>query len=350
MFDGFYKDKKVFLTGDTGFKGAWLALWLHRMGAKVGVYSLPPHTTPALHDLAGIESAVVRLGGDIRDGDALASAMAGFAPDVVIHMAAQSLVRPSYKAPLETFDTNVMGTANLLDAIRRTDGVKSAIIVTSDKCYENREWIWGYRENDPMGGHDPYSASKGCAELVTASFIGSYFKDSGTAVASVRAGNVIGGGDFAADRLIPDMVRAFTRGEAVRIRSPRATRPWQHVLEPLSGYLLLARRLMEEGHAFDGGWNFGPADESTRTVGEVVTTFCDRWGDDARSRLDADSHPHEAGLLKLDCSKANHILGWKPKTDFATALDWTASWYKTWAEGADCAALTLKQIEAYENL
>ncbi|MUM78100.1 CDP-glucose 4,6-dehydratase [Pseudodesulfovibrio sp. F-1] len=350
MFDGFFNGKKIFLTGDTGFKGGWLALWLKKMGAQVGAFALPPHTSPSLYQLADVGSAVTRLGGDIRNREEITSAIAGFAPDIVIHMAAQALVRPSYKAPLETFDTNVMGTANLLDAVRKTDKVKAVVIVTSDKCYENREWVWGYRENDPMGGHDPYSASKGCAELVTASFIRSYFKNSGTAVASVRAGNVIGGGDFAEDRLIPDMVRSFTRGEPVCIRSPQATRPWQHVLEPLSGYLLLARRLLEKGQDFGGGWNFGPADESTRTVGEVVTTFGEKWGEEASSRPDTHTHPHEPTLLRLDCSKANLLLDWKPKSDFSTALDWTIAWYKAWSTGADCAALTLNQIEAFENL
>ncbi|WP_338667159.1 CDP-glucose 4,6-dehydratase [Pseudodesulfovibrio methanolicus] len=232
MLREFYKGKRVFLTGDTGFKGAWLSLWLTRLGAEVGTYSLAPHTTPSLHELAGVASRVQRLGGDIRQPAPLAKAMRDFRPDIVVHMAAQSLVRPSYEDPLTTFETNVMGTANLLDAVRGTDSVRAVINVTSDKCYENREWIWGYRENDPMGGHDPYSASKGCAELVAASYIKSYFSSGRAAVASVRAGNVIGGGDFAKDRLIPDMVRAFSRGEAVKIRSPRATRPWQHVLEP----------------------------------------------------------------------------------------------------------------------
>jgi CDP-glucose 4,6-dehydratase len=350
MLREFYKGKRVFLTGDTGFKGAWLSLWLTHMGATVGTFSLAPHTTPSLFELAGVASVVERLGGDIRHPAPLAKAMRGFRPDIVVHMAAQSLVRPSYEDPLTTFETNVMGTANLLNAVRGTDSVRAVINVTSDKCYENREWIWGYRENDPMGGHDPYSASKGCAELVAASYIKSYFGSGRAAVASVRAGNVIGGGDFAKDRLIPDMVRAFSRGEAVKIRSPRATRPWQHVLEPLHGYLMLAKRLAEDGHAFEGGWNFGPSDEATRTVGEVVARFSEKWGDGARYELDEGDHPHEAGLLKLDCSKAARVLEWSPKMDFFTALDRTASWYKAWSEGADCTSLTLEQIEAYESL
>jgi CDP-glucose 4,6-dehydratase len=350
MLREFYQGKRVFLTGDTGFKGAWLSLWLTRMGAEVGTYSLAPHTTPSLHELADVASRVQRLGGDIRQPAPLADAMRDFRPDIVVHMAAQSLVRPSYEDPLTTFETNVMGTANVLDAVRNAGSVRAVINVTSDKCYDNREWIWGYRENDPMGGHDPYSASKGCAELVAASYIKSFFGSGQTAVASVRAGNVIGGGDFARDRLIPDMVRAFSGGNVVKIRSPHATRPWQHVLEPLHGYLMLARELVENGHAFEGGWNFGPADESTRTVGEVVTKFSEKWGDGARYELDEGNHPHEATLLKLDCSKASLRLGWRPKTGFAQALDWTCAWYKGWAQGRDCAELTLAQIEAFEEM
>jgi len=350
MFNGFYADKRIFLTGDTGFKGAWIALWLSHMGAKVGTFSLAPHTEPSLHGLTGVSSIVQRLGGDIRQSAPLAQAMLEFQPDIVIHMAAQSLVRPSYEAPLETFDTNVMGTANVLDAVRKSGSVRGVINVTSDKCYDNKEWIWGYRENDPMGGHDPYSASKGCAELVTSSYIKSFFSEGDTAVASVRAGNVIGGGDFAKNRLIPDMIRAFSAGKTVRIRSPHATRPWQHVLEPLHGYLMLAKKLFKEGHTFEGGWNFGPSDESTRTVGEVVTTFSEKWGDSARHELDQGTHPHEANLLKLDCSKAKQLLGWQPKSDFSLALDWTTSWYKGWSEGRDCTEMTLGQIKKFEEL
>ena len=350
MFDGFYADKRIFLTGDTGFKGAWLALWLTHLGANVGTFSLAPHTEPSLHELAEVSSIVQRLGGDIRQSAPLAQAMQEFQPDIVIHMAAQSLVRPSYEFPLETFDTNVMGTANVLDAARKTKSLRAVINVTSDKCYDNKEWIWGYRESEPMGGHDPYSASKGCAELVTASYIKSFFSEGDTAVASVRAGNVIGGGDFAKDRLIPDMVRAFSTGETVRIRSPHATRPWQHVLEPLHGYLILAKKLFEKGHSFEGGWNFGPSDESTRTVGEVVTTFRGKWGEDARHELDQSNHPHEANLLKLDCSKAKQFLNWQPKSSFSIALDWTISWYKGWSEGRDCTKMTLDQIKEFEEL
>lgn len=350
MFDGFYKDKRILLTGDTGFKGSWLALWLKHMGAIIGSYSLAPHTKPSLYKLAEVGPMVRHLGGDIRDFEALFAAVNEFQPDIVIHMAAQALVKPSYEFPLETFETNVMGTANLLDASRRSGSVKAIINVTSDKCYENREWVWGYRENDAMGGHDPYSASKGCAELVTTSYIRSYFNEGSTSVATVRAGNVIGGGDFAQDRLIPDMVRAFTKGEVVKIRSPHATRPWQHVLEPLRGYLMLARQLFEQGKKFQGGWNFGPSDESSRSVGEVVASFSDIWGDEAIAELDQSSHPHEANLLKLDCSKARKNLDWTPLTDFEQALDWTASWYSRWNNGEDARKLTMNQIEEFETL
>jgi len=350
MFDNFYKNKRVFLTGHTGFKGAWLALWLHYMGAEVGAYSLEPPSEPSLWGLSGVEQNVIRLGGDIRDPNKLAEAVAEFQPEIVIHMAAQSLVRPSYETPADTFATNVMGTVHVLDAVRKADCVKAVINVTSDKCYENKEWIWGYRESDPMGGHDPYSASKGCSELVAASYMKSYFSDGNTAVASVRAGNVIGGGDFALDRLVPDMVRAFSVDDVVHIRSPHAIRPWQHVLEPLYGYLMLAMKLVQEQQAFSGGWNFGPSDESARSVGEVVERFAQLWGDNARHKLDKDNHPHEATWLKLDCSKSNRLLEWKPKTNFSQALDLTMQWYKGWNGGHDTKALTFEQIAYFEAL
>lgn len=349
MFGCFFRGKRVFLTGDTGFKGSWLALWLKKMGAEVGAYSLDPPSNPSLWEIADVEQVVCRLGGDVRDERALIRAVGEFRPEIVIHMAAQSLVRTSYAAPLDTFATNVMGTANLLEAVRSAGGVRAVINVTSDKCYENREQKTSFREDDPMGGHDPYSASKGCAELVAASFIRSYFSSGETAVASVRAGNVIGGGDFAVDRLIPDMVRAFSAGEAVHIRAPHATRPWQHVLEPLAGYLLLAKRLVENGQEYSGGWNFGPMDESARTVGEVVSLFSDLWGEGADHRLDESDHPHEAKWLKLDCTKANTVLGWAPRMNFSDAIAMTADWYKAWVDGADMEQYTLGQITDYEN-
>ena len=351
MFDGFFSNKKVFVTGQTGFKGAWLSLWLERLGAKVHGYSLEPPSEPNLYSLAKVGPGIGSTFGDIRDLPKLEEAMASFAPDLVIHMAAQSLVRQSYAEPTETFSTNVLGTANVLEAVRRTKSAKGVINVTSDKCYENREWVWGYRENDPMGGRDPYSASKGCAELVAQSYMRSFFDQGDTALASVRAGNVIGGGDFAKDRLIPDMARAFSTNEPVRIRSPRATRPWQHVLEPLSGYLLLAKKLFEQDRQFSGSWNFGPPDNDARTVGEVVKKFAALWGQGAAYEIDDGEHPHEAGYLKLDCSKAARELGWTPTTGFGEALTWTSEWYKAWAAGSsDLRKLTLDQIERYMEL
>jgi len=349
MLASFYRGKRVFLTGHTGFKGAWLALWLNQMDAKVGAYSAESPSTPSLWNLAKVEGDVERLGGDVRDPEEIARAMSSFQPDIVIHMAAQSLVRHSYAEPLLTFDTNVMGTANLLEAVRKTPCVRAVINVTSDKCYENREQSIGYREGDRMGGHDPYSASKGCAELVAASYIKSYFEKSRTAVASVRAGNVIGGGDFATDRLVPDMVRAFADKLPVHIRSPHATRPWQHVLEPLNGYLSLARKLFKNGQQFSGGWNFGPSDESTRTVGEMVQLFSELWGDEAVHQLDEDCHPHEATLLKLDCTKAMTELEWQPKMNFRRAMEMTASWYMEWNQGTDVRELTLNQIAGFDE-
>ncbi len=346
----FYNGKRVLLTGHTGFKGAWLALWLHGMGAEVGAFSLEPPSVPSLWELAGVENFVTRLGGDICDLGALTAACDRFHPEVVIHMAAQSLVRQSYKTPVETFSTNVMGTVHVLEAVRRVQGVRSVVIVTSDKCYENREQREGYREGDAMGGHDPYSASKGCAELVTASYTRSFFREGGTAVASVRAGNVIGGGDFAADRLVPDMVRSFRAGEVVQIRNPHAIRPWQFVLEPLSGYLLLGQSLAERGQSFSGGWNFGPEDDAARTVGEVVERFATLWGGDAAHVFDGGDHPHEATWLKLDCTKANTVLGWTPRTDFSQGLALTCEWYRAWAAGENPQETALDQIRHFEEL
>lgn len=350
MLQDFYQGKRVFITGHTGFKGAWLVLWLQSMGAEIGAYSLEPPSTPSLWELANVEKDVVRLGGDIRDVDSLTRAMQAFRPDIVIHMAAQSLVRPSYNDPFTTFSTNVLGTVCVHEAVRLTPEVRAVINVTSDKCYDNQNLNKPFVESDPMGGHDPYSASKGCAELVCASYRKSFFDSSETGVASVRAGNVVGGGDFALDRLVPDMARAFSVGEPVHIRSPHATRPWQHVLEPLSGYLLLARRLVEEGQVFSGGWNFGPAGESARTVGEVVETFARCWGHGAKHTIDNGEHPHEATWLKLDCEKANTVLGWQPRTDFAEAMELTSVWYKAWANGDDLRTVTLDQIHSFEGM
>lgn len=352
MKDGFFQDRRVFVTGHTGFKGAWLCHLLAHLGAEVLGYSLDPPSQPSLFGLTKLDTAAPKgltsLHADILDLPRLTAAVAEFSPQVVLHMAAQSLVRPSYADPAGTFGVNVQGTVNVLEACRLAPAPKgenrALVVVTSDKCYENREWVHGYRESDPMGGHDPYSASKGCAELVAAAYARSFFaaqnfSEHRTTLATARAGNVLGGGDFALDRLVPDMARAFAQGQAVRIRRPEAIRPWQHVLEPLSGYLLLARRMLESGPAFGGGWNFGPGPEDIRSVGQVAARFAEFWGDGAGLDLDTGQHPHEAGLLVLDCAKARTLLGWQPRLGLDEALLWTCGWYHAWAEGADGARL-----------
>ena len=348
----FWAGKRVLVTGHTGFKGSWLTLWLRALGANVSGYALEPPTDPALWRQIGLESEVGSHVADVRDFPALAQVFAQMRPEVVFHLAAQSLVRPSYQDPVATYATNVMGTVHLLEAVRKTPGVRVVVNVTSDKCYENHEWTRGYREDDPMGGRDPYSSSKGCAELVTAAYRSSFFsKDAdSTALASVRAGNVIGGGDWAADRLVPDFVRATRRGLPVRIRNPKATRPWQHVLEPLYGYLSLAELLWNEGPVHAGGWNFGPADVDAVPVEKVVSTLVSLWGSPAGWAADPGPHPHEAHYLKLDSSKSRSQLRWEPRLDLQTALAWTVEWYKGVTDDADARTLCLKQIESYEEL
>ena len=347
-----YKGKKVFITGHTGFKGGWLSLWLQALGAKVIGYALPPPTNPSLFEVARVADGMTSIEGDIRDLARLAAAMAEHQPEIVIHMAAQPLVRYSYQNPVETYSTNVMGMVNLLEAVRQAGSVKVVVNITSDKCYENKEWIWGYRENEPMGGYDPYSSSKGCAELVASAYRNSYFNPKefdrhGVALASARAGNVIGGGDWAEDRLIPDIMRAITQGEPVHIRNPHAIRPWQHVLEPLAGYLLLAQKLWEEGPAYGEGWNFGPNDEDAKTVSWIVEHLTKAWGAGARWVLDGGDHPHEAHYLKLDCSKAKVRLNWLPQWHLAETLSKIVEWQKKYQQGADMKAVTLEQIEVY---
>ena len=351
----FWKGKKILITGHTGFKGSWLSLWLQSKEAHIIGYSLPPPTEPSFFEIANISEGMVSIKGDVRDLDHLKTVIAEHTPEIVIHMAAQSLVRYSYSNPIETYSTNVMGTANVLEAIRQTDSVKVVLIITSDKCYENREWLWGYRENDPMGGHDPYSSSKGCAELVTSAYRSSYFskKDYQTnsvALASARAGNVIGGGDWAGDRLIPDIVRAIMENRSVAIRNPNATRPWQHVLEPLEGYLSLAEKLWEQGQEFSGGWNFGPDDEDCRAVSWIVKNLTHFWEGDIQWELDSAENPHEATYLKLDCSKAKRLLGWSPKLNLFTALEWVVEWYQGYINNMDMRELSKAQISRYENV
>lgn len=351
----FWNGKKVFMTGHTGFKGSWLSLWLQSLGADVCGFSLPAPTDPSLFDAAKVAEGMTSIEGNICDLAALQTAMADHQPDIVIHMAAQPLVRYSYQNPVETYATNVMGTVNVLEAIRHVDSVRVGVMITTDKCYENREWVWGYREDEPMGGHDPYSSSKGCAELVISAYRNSYFSPDTynqhrVAIASVRAGNVIGGGDWALDRLIPDIMRAIQDNRPVMIRNPHATRPWQHVLEPLGGYLCLAEQLWHSGADYAEGWNFGPNDDDAKPVSWIVNQLTQMWGDGASWEVDGGNHPHEANYLKLDCSKAKARLGWTPRTSLATALEWIVEFYRAYQNGEDMRATTLKQIQRFQSL
>jgi CDP-glucose 4,6-dehydratase len=350
----FWKDKRVFLTGHTGFKGAWLSLWLHRLGADVSGYALDPPTRPSLFELCRVDSLVRSTISDIRDGEMLAKTMAESRPDIVIHMAAQPLVRESYRDPVETYSTNVMGTVNLFEADRKCPGIRAVVNVTTDKCYENREWDRGYRETEPLGGYDPYSSSKACSELVTSAYRSSFFnprkqETHGVGVASARAGNVIGGGDWANDRLLPDCVRAVLAREKILLRNPHAVRPWQHVLEPLSGYLALAQKLCDDGPAFAEGWNFGPDDRDARPVEWIVRRFCEAWGPGGSYEIDRGDHPHEAHFLKLDCSKARLRLGWSPRWNLEQAVDRVVEWTRAYRENGDLHEACLRQIEQYEN-
>lgn len=349
----FWKDKRVFVTGHTGFKGSWLCLWLHQMGAIVQGYAQTPPTNPSLFDEVRLDEKITSVIGDIRDAENLLTSMQGFCPDIVLHLAAQPLVRLSYKEPMETYTTNIIGTVALLEAVRQTKSIKAVVNVTSDKCYENREWLYGYRENEAMGGFDPYSSSKGCAELITASYRQSFFNacdysSHQCALASARAGNVIGGGDWAMDRLIPDILKAFTDQKVVNIRNPNAIRPWQHVLEPLSGYLMLAEQLYTQGMAFASGWNFGPRDDDARKVGWIVEQLSGVWGEGASWRIDSDMHVHEAHHLKLDCSKAHTMLNWRPKWTLEEALARIVRWHKAWLCHQDMYDYTMTEIHDYQ--
>jgi CDP-glucose 4,6-dehydratase len=364
----FWSGKRVLLTGHTGFKGAWMALWLQSLGADVAGFSLGVQSHPSLYELARVGEGVQDITGDVRDHEAVVAAVRSTGPEIVIHMAAQALVRRSFSEPRETYETNVMGTVNVLDAVRLVGGVRAVVNVTSDKCYENREWEWGYRENEPVGGYDPYSSSKGCAELVSAAYTRSFFSDpDGTQVASARAGNVIGGGDWGEDRLVPDLMRAAISGTPARVRNPNSIRPWQHVLNPVSGYLVLAQSLAQSAE-YAGAWNFGPPESDARSAGWLVDRVSELWPEELEWTHDDGPHPHEARYLKLDSSKARGRLGWRPPVDLDAALQATVAWYAAYrtelsearvgpatADGdgrgaqGDMQALTMAQIESLQR-
>jgi CDP-glucose 4,6-dehydratase len=343
----FWRDKRVLITGHTGFKGAWMSLWLHSMGAEVQGFALVPPTSPNLFEEAKVGDLIQSSLGDIRDFASISKVIKDFKPEVIFHMAAQPLVRYSYDEPLLTFATNVMGTAHLLESIRTIDTVLAVVNVTTDKCYENREWVWGYREDEAMGGYEPYSSSKACSELVTAAYRQSFLDKAEIAVATARAGNVIGGGDWAKDRLVPDILRAFENKQPVSIRNPNSIRPWQHVLEPLSGYLLLAEKLCTEPKTFSQAWNFGPQDDDAKPVGWIVEAMAKKWGKGASWLFDEVHHPHEAQYLKLDISKARQTMGWSPRWRLDQAIDHTVEWHSGWLQGNDVRTLCHQQINHY---
>ncbi|GJQ58172.1 MAG: CDP-glucose 4,6-dehydratase [Candidatus Scalindua sp.] len=351
----FWKNKKVLITGQTGFKGSWLSLWLQSAGTTVVGYSSPPPTKPSLYEVANVEDGLCSVNGDVRDLEHLKATIDKHQPEIIIHMAAQSLVRHSYSDPVETYTTNVVGTVNVLEAVRQINGPRIVLIITSDKCYQNNEWLWGYRENDPMGGDDPYSSSKGCAELITSAYRNSFFPinkypDHRVAVASVRAGNVIGGGDWSHDRLIPDIVKAIINRHPIKIRNPHSVRPWQYVLEPLSGYLRLIEYLSENGPKYIGGWNFGPNEDDTKPVSWIVEKITKLWGGSIHWELDNNGkHPHEAGYLKLDCSKAKTLLNWMPRLNLEEALERTVKWYYNHHLGKDMSNYTELELTSYED-
>ncbi|MCS5550553.1 MAG: CDP-glucose 4,6-dehydratase [Gammaproteobacteria bacterium] len=348
----FWKGKKVLITGHTGFKGAWLSLWLQDLGAKVIGISLDSPTTPSLYEQANVAKGMISLRQDIRNGEAIKQLFQQHKPEIVFHLAAQPLVRYSYQNPVETYETNVMGTLHVLEGIRSVDSVRSAVMITTDKCYQNKEWVWGYRETDTLGGHDPYSSSKGAAELLISSYRNSYFpqdkySEHKTAIASARAGNVIGGGDWAEDRLIPDIIKAFKNNETVIIRNPKSTRPWQHVLEPLSGYLKLAEQLEKNGDQYAEAWNFGPAEIDARPVQWIVEKMAKLWGENANWINDKSEHLHEANYLKLDCSKAHMKLNWYPRWDLSETLLRIVEWHKLKDAHNNYRKLCLTQINDY---
>ena len=357
LFSNIYKDKKVLVTGHTGFKGGWLSLWLKELGAEVIGYSLEPPTKPSFFKATGLKNKLIHVIGDVRDEKYLVSVFEKYQPEFVFHLAAQSLVRFSYKEPRLTYETNVMGTVNILEAIRKSKSVRVTVIITSDKCYENKEWVYGYRENDPVGGHDPYSSSKGCAELVVSAYRRSFLNpvnqnDHKIAIASARAGNVIGGGDWREDRLIPDCVKSLSEDRPIIIRNPEAVRPWQYVLEPLSGYLLLGAKMYKGGAMYSGAWNFGPPNSDLITVKEITKKIVSYWGSGKYKIKASHKNPHEAKLLKLDCSKARSILKWYPLYDIDEALLKTIEWYKMFyneTKENNLFIYTVEQIKDYEK-
>jgi len=349
MNTSFWKGRKVLITGHTGFKGSWLSLWLQSMGAVIRGVSLEPPTNPSLFEIANIANIIDHHIEDIRNVHGLISLVYEFKPEIVFHLAAQPLVRYSYDNPIETYATNVMGTVNVLESARKAQSVRSIVNITTDKCYENQEWCWGYRENEPMGGHDPYSSSKGCAELISSAYRSSFLKDEDIAMATVRAGNVVGGGDWAKDRLVPDILHSLENSKKILIRNPKAVRPWQHVLEPLSGYLNLAESLYCDGQKDAEGWNFGPRDEDVKPVKWVVEKLCEEWGENASWSMQSGRHPHEAGYLKLDISKARQRLQWEPRWTLETSLAKIVDWHKKWLAGSDMRSVCLEQISQYEK-
>ena len=344
----FWRGKRIFLTGHTGFKGSWLSIWLQSLGSELTGYALPPLTTPNLYEVADVGHGMTSIIADIRDLTSLQKAMQAACPDIVIHMAAQPLVRQSYADPVETYAANIMGTVHVLESVRNTSSVKAVLVVTTDKCYENKEEVFkAYQEHDTLGGHDPYSSSKACTELVTAAYRNSFLQQQGIAVATARAGNVIGGGDWATDRLVPDILKAFEQNEVVQIRNPQATRPWQHVLEPLSGYLTLLEHLFTQGSAYSEAWNFGPHDEDARPVQWIVEQLAFAWGKDASWHKDVDEQPHEANYLMLDIAKAKARLKWQPSWNLQIALQNITHWHRAWLAREDMKKLCLDQILQY---
>jgi CDP-glucose 4,6-dehydratase len=351
----FWSGKKVFVTGHTGFKGGWLCLWLQHLGAHVTGFALVPPSSPNFFEIARVGSGMNSILGDIRDADFFTTMMCNSAPEVVFHLAAQPLVRRSYANPIETYSTNVMGTVNLFEAVRTTKSVRVVVNITSDKCYENMEWLWGYRENEVLGGSDPYSSSKACSELITSAYRNSFFhpsnfKDHRVGLATARAGNVIGGGDWSEDRLIPDIIRAIDLGQSVNVRNPRAVRPWQHVLEPISGYLCLAEMIYKDGLEFAEAFNFGPSEDDAKPVSWIVEALMKRWGTDAKWTFDQALHPHEAKQLRLDCTKARNQLGWHPRWKLEQALDSIVLWHQAHKNGEDMHKTSLAQIHKFINI